>query len=61
MAARPPALAPGERNELAERMAAPMRGQAPQAALDIGLFERVAPENPDIVLAEEGDGRVRGE
>ncbi|MGE3141950.1 MAG: hypothetical protein AB7L65_01405 [Hyphomonadaceae bacterium] len=54
-------LAPAERHELAERMAAPLIGAEPQAPMDIGLFEQVAPENPDIVLAEEGDGRVRGE
>lgn len=58
---RAPSLAPAERHELAERIAAPMRGAAPQSPMDVGLFERVAPENPDIVLAEEGDGRVRGE
>ncbi|NWG52628.1 MAG: hypothetical protein HXY28_02810 [Hydrogenophilaceae bacterium] len=58
---RAPQLAPAERHELAERIAAPLKGQAPQAPLDIGLFEQPAPENPDIVLAEEGDGRVRGE
>ncbi|MBL8551089.1 MAG: hypothetical protein JNJ73_13970 [Hyphomonadaceae bacterium] len=59
---RGPSLAPGERNELAERIAAPMTGPEPQAPMDVGLFERVAPENPEIVLAEEeGDGRFRGE
>jgi hypothetical protein len=60
MAVRAPTLAPAERHELAERIAAPMRSEAPQAPLDIGLFESLAPENPDIVLAEEGDGRERG-
>jgi hypothetical protein len=50
-------LAPAERTALAERMAAPLRGVKPQAPLDIGLFERLAPENPAVVLAEEGDGR----
>ncbi|MBI1188982.1 MAG: hypothetical protein GC206_16880 [Alphaproteobacteria bacterium] len=59
--ARAPQLAPAERHELAERIAAPLKGAAPQSPLDIGLFERVAPENPDIVLAEEGDGRFRGD
>lgn len=55
-------LAPAERTELAERMAAPLRAQAQQDDLDIGLFERVAPENPGVVLVtEEGDGRFRGE
>jgi hypothetical protein len=55
-------LAPVERTELAERIAAPLRGDGPQADLDIGLFEDVAPENPDVVLVtEEGDGRFRGE
>lgn len=54
-------LAPIERIELAERVAAPMRGPAPQADLDIGLFEEQAKENPNVVLVvEEGDGRFRG-
>ncbi|HWA00998.1 MAG TPA: hypothetical protein VG841_11865 [Caulobacterales bacterium] len=54
-------LAPAERSELAERIAAPLRADAPQAELDVGLFEHVAPENPDVVLVtEEGDGRFRG-
>lgn len=54
-------LAPAERTELAERLAAPLRAAAPQAD-PVGLFERVAPENPDVVLVtEEGDGRFRGE
>ncbi|MBI1252122.1 MAG: hypothetical protein GC189_11685 [Alphaproteobacteria bacterium] len=60
-AARPTPLAPAERHELAERLAAPLKPSDPQAPLDVGLFESPAPENPDIVLAEEGDGRVRGE
>lgn len=54
-------LTPAERHELAERVAAPLRGPEPQSPMDVGLFESPAPENPDIVLAEEGDGRVRGE
>lgn len=54
-------LAPIERIELAERVAAPLRGEAPQADLDIGLFEDQAPENPNVLLVtEEGDGRFRG-
>ena len=54
-------LAPVERIELAERVAAPMRSDAPQSGLDIGLFEDTAPENPNVVLVtEEGDGRFRG-
>jgi hypothetical protein len=54
-------LAPVERIELAERVAAPMRGSEPQQDLDIGLFEDIAPENPGVVLVtEEGDGRFRG-
>ena len=54
-------LAPSERIELAERVAAPLKPQAPQADLDIGLFEDQAPENPNVVLVtEEGDGRFRG-
>lgn len=55
-------LSPSERSELAERAAAPLRAKSPQMELDIGLFERLAPENPDIVLvSEEGDGRFRGD
>ena len=54
-------LTPGEREELAQRGAAPMRGSLPQSPLDIGLFETAAPENPDIILAEEGDGRFHGD
>lgn len=55
-------LAPAERNELAERLVAPLAASAPQAELDIGLFEDVAPENPDVIIVtDEGDGRFRGE
>jgi len=54
-------LAPGERDEIAQRAAAPLRPPGPQADPYVGLFERLAPENPAIVLAEEGDGRTRGE
>jgi hypothetical protein len=55
-------LAPVERTELAERLAAPLHSAEPQAELDVGLFESVAPENPDVVLVtEEGDGRFRGD
>ena len=54
-------LAPVERSEIAERAAAPLRATGPQADPYVGLFERLAPENPAIVLAEEGDGRTRGE
>ncbi|HRK64727.1 MAG TPA: hypothetical protein PLN53_10060 [Terricaulis sp.] len=54
-------LAPVERIELAERVAAPLRAEAPQEDLDIGLFEETATENPNVVLVtEEGDGRFRG-
>lgn len=54
-------LAPMERIELAERVAAPLKGEEPQAELDIGLFEETATENPNVVLVvEEGDGRFRG-
>jgi hypothetical protein len=54
-------LAPVERIELAERLAAPLSPEAPQADLDIGLFEETATENPNVVLVtEEGDGRFRG-
>jgi hypothetical protein len=58
---RTPGLAPAERDAIAERAAAPLRGAFPQADPYVGLFERLAPENPAIVLAEEGDGRTRGE
>jgi len=55
-------LTPAERTELAERLAAPLKAGAPQDELDIGLFEDIAPENPDVVLVtEEGDGRFRGD
>ena len=54
-------VAPVERDEIAERAAAPLRPTEPQANPFVGLFERLAPENPAIVLAEEGDGRTRGE
>lgn len=55
-------LAPAERTELAERLAAPLAAGTAQQELDIGLFEDIAPENPDVVLVtEEGDGRFRGE
>jgi len=55
----PPDLAA---QEIAARLAAPLRARAPQASLDIGLFERRAPENPEVVLvAEEGSGRRQQE
>ena len=55
-------LTPAERTELAERLAAPLKSDAHQDELDIGLFEDIAPENPDVVLVtEEGDGRFRGD
>lgn len=55
-------LAPAERSELAARVAAPLKADAPQDDLDFGLFEDAAPENPNVVLVtEEGDGRFRGE
>jgi hypothetical protein len=54
-------LAPGERTELEARKLAPLRPRLPQADPNFGLFETPAPENPAIVLAEEGDGRTRGE
>jgi hypothetical protein len=55
-------LSPVERIELAERVAAPLKPDAPQEDMDIGLFENPAPENPNVVLVtEEGDGRFRGE
>lgn len=42
---------------LQERLDAPLRPRAPQASPFVGLFERLAPENPEVILAEEGDGR----
>ncbi len=54
-------VAPVERDEIAQRAAAPLRPTEPQANPFVGLFETLAPENPAIVLAEEGDGRTRGE
>lgn len=50
-------LTPVERATMAARAAAPMRGPPGQDHPFIGLFESLAPENPAIVLAEEGDGR----
>jgi hypothetical protein len=48
--------------DLAARLAAPLKARLPQAALDIGLFETRSPENPDVVLvAEEGYGRRQQE
>ena len=56
------ALLPAERAEIAARLSQPMRGQTPQSDPFVGLFERLAPENPVIVLTDdEGDGRTRGE
>ncbi len=55
------ALSPAERSELAARAGAPLRSAEPQADPYIGLFEALAPENPTIILADEGDGRARGE
>jgi hypothetical protein len=51
-------VTPVERAEIAARAAAPMRGPPGQDHPFIGLFESLAPENPAIVLAEEGDGRT---
>lgn len=51
-----PVIADGKR-DLKARLAAPLRAALPQSPLDIGLFEQRAPENPEVVLAEEGDGR----
>lgn len=42
---------------VAERAAAPLRPRAPQASPYVGLFESLAPENPAVILADEGDGR----
>jgi hypothetical protein len=50
-------LLPAERAEIAARLAQPLRSDLPQSSPFIGLFEAIAPENPAIVLAEEGDGR----
>ncbi|MEJ0022585.1 MAG: hypothetical protein WDN76_03495 [Alphaproteobacteria bacterium] len=56
-----PRLSPAERAELQQRVEAPLRAPEPQLPADMGLFEQPAPENPAIVLAEEGDGRMHGE
>lgn len=50
-------LLPAERAEIAARLAQPLRSDLPQSSPYVGLFEAIAPENPAIVLAEEGDGR----
>jgi hypothetical protein len=55
------ALFPAERAEIAARLAQPLRGALPQSDPYVGLFETLAPENPLVILAEEGDGRTRGE
>ncbi len=59
---RPDPHAFGERDRevLAKRAQMPLRSRAPQASPYIGLFERLASENPAIILAEEGDGRAEG-
>lgn len=49
-----------DRSALTERAQAPLRPRAPQATPYVGLFERLAPENPAVILAEEGDGRGEG-
>jgi hypothetical protein len=54
-------LSPAERAEIDRRAASPLRAPEPQLPADVGLFERLAPENPAIVLAEEGDGRTHSE
>lgn len=56
-----PGVAPAERATLALRAAAPLTGPMPQLTPYVGLFERLAPENAAIVLAEEGDGRFARE
>lgn len=53
-------VTPVERAEIAARAAAPLKGPPGQDHPFIGLFESLAPENPAIVLAEEGDGRAEG-
>jgi len=54
---RPIAHAAVEPADLAALAAAPLRGRRPQASPYVGLFEQLAPENPAVILAEEGDGR----
>lgn len=51
-------ITPVERAEIAARVRAPLTGPPGQDHPFIGLFESLAPENPAIVLAEEGDGRA---
>lgn len=47
-----------DREVLASRARSPLRARAPQASPFVGLFESLAPENPAVILAEEGDGRA---
>ena len=54
MAARALALAPAERHELAERIAAPMRSEAPQAPLDIGLVRTCRPRESGYRAGRRG-------
>jgi hypothetical protein len=54
-------LSPAERAEMDRRAASPLTPREPQLPADVGLFEQLAPENPAIVLAEEGDGRSHSE
>lgn len=49
-----------DRQVLASRAQSPLRPRAPQASPYVGLFEQLAPENPAVILAEEGDGRAEG-
>lgn len=49
-----------DREVITSRVQSPLRARAPQASPYVGLFERLAPENPAVVLAEEGDGRAEG-
>ncbi len=56
----PHAFGERDRDVLAKRAQMPLRSRAPQASPYIGLFERLASENPAIILAEEGDGRAEG-
>lgn len=52
-----PRQTPVPADHLQERLGAPLRPRAPQASPFVGLFEQLAPENPAVILAEEGDGR----
>lgn len=56
----PRKIGAADREVLASRARSPLRSRAPQASPFVGLFESLAPENPAVILAEEGDGLAEG-